>query len=118
MSCCMLISLYIYDELSYDTHHKDIRQLYQIGTVFVRSEGEEKTAATPFPMADALKQEYPEISSTTRLVGLFAEDKTLLRYDGPANNHTVFYETNGYLADPTFFSFFTYEFWKAGANRP
>ncbi|GAB2586787.1 ABC transporter permease [Spirosoma areae] len=110
LSCCMLISLYIYDELSYDTQHKNVEQLYQIGTVFVRSEGEEKTAATPFPMAPSLKQEYPEISNTTRLVGLFAEDKTLLRYDGPANKRRVFYETNGYLADSAFFSFFNYEF--------
>ena len=110
LSCSMLISLYLYDELSYDTQHKDVAQLYQIGTVFVRPEGEQKTAATPYAVADALQQEYPEIAATTRLVGLFAEDKTLLRYDAPDNKRRVFYETDGYLADPTFFSFFTYNF--------
>ncbi|MEZ0610780.1 ABC transporter permease [Fibrella sp. WM1] len=110
LSCCLLISLYIFDELSYDTQHPEVSRLYQIGTVFVRPDGENKTAATPYPVADALRQEYPEISSTTRLVGLFAEDKTLLRYDGPANTRRVFYETDGYLADPTFFDFFNYAF--------
>lgn len=110
LSCCMLISLYIYDELSYDTQHKDLAQLYQIGTVFVSPEGERKTAATPHPVADALQLEYPEISSTTRLIGLFVDDKTLLRYDAGANESRVFYETKGYLADPTFFSFFSYNF--------
>ena len=110
LSCCMLICLYIHDELSYDTHHKDVTQLYQIGTVFVSSEGERKTAATPYPVADALQLEYPEISSTTHLIGLFGDDKTLLRYDAGANQSRVFYETKGYLADPTFFSFFSYNF--------
>ena len=110
LSCCMLIGLYVYDELSYDTQHPDVGQLYQIGTVFVRPDGETKTAATPYPVADALQLEYPEIASTTRLVGLFTEDKTLLRYDAAPGKSTVFYETNGYLADPTFFSFFAYDF--------
>ena len=110
LSCSMLISLYLYDELSYDTQHKDVTQLYQIGTVLVRPDGEQKTAATPYGVADALRQEYPEIAATTRLVGLFVEDKTLLRYDAPGNKRRVFYETDGYLADPTFFSFFTYNF--------
>ena len=110
LSCSMLISLYIYDELSFDTQHKDAAGLYQIGTVFVRPDGEQKTAATPYPVADALQQEYPEIAATTRLVPLFTEDKTLLRYDAPNDKRRVFYETDGYLADPTFFSFFTYNF--------
>ncbi len=110
LSCCMLICLYVYDELSYDTQHQNVAQLYQVGTVFVRPDGETKTAATPYPIADALQLEYPEISSTTRLVGLFVDDKTLLRYDAAPHKSTVFYETNGYLADPTFFSFFTYNF--------
>ena len=110
LSCCMLICLYIYDELRYDTHHQDVAQLYQIGTVFVRSDGETKTAATPAAVAEALKQEYPEIVSTTRLVGLFAEDKTLMRYDVSSKESKTFYETEGYLADPTFFSFFNYNF--------
>ncbi len=51
----MLICLYIHDELSYDTQHKDRSQLYQVGTVFVRPDGETKTAATPYPVADALQ---------------------------------------------------------------
>ena len=110
LSCCMLICLYIYDELRYDTHHQDVAQLYQIGTAFVRSDGETKTAATPAAVAEALKQEYPEIVSTTRLVGLFAEDKTLMRYDVSSKESKTFYETQGYLADPTFFSFFNYNF--------
>ena len=116
LSCCMLIGLYVQDELSYDTQHKDGEQLYQVGTVFVNPDGETKTAATPYAIADALKQEYPEVSSTTRLVGLFVDDKTLLRYSAAPGKPIVLYEKKGYLADPTFFSFFNYDFIEGNGN--
>ncbi len=117
LSCCMLICLYIYAELSYDTHHADVEQLYQIGTVFVKPDGEEKRAGSPYALADALKLEYPEIRNTTRFVGLFVDDKTLLRRNGGAGKQTGFYETNGYLADSAFFSFFNYDFTEGNGER-
>lgn len=114
LSCCMFICLYVYDELSYDTQHPDADRIYQVGTIFVQPDGDQKSAATPYGVADALQQEYPEIGSTTRLVNLFADDKTLLRANptGAAANTkpAVFYESKGYLAEPTFFSFFQYDF--------
>ena len=69
LSCCMLICGYIYDELSYDTHHPNVAQLYQVGTVFVTPDGENKTPNMPHPLADALQQEYPEIANTTPWLG-------------------------------------------------
>ena len=117
LSCCMLICLYIYDELSYDTAHPDVAQLYQVGTEFITPDGATKTPDTPYPVADALQQEYPEIASTTRLVGLFADDKTLLRHDAGANDSRVFYETKGYLTDPRFFSFFNYNFLEGNGKQ-
>src|SRR5690349_21296607 len=80
LTCCMLITIYLVNELSYDKYHKDIDRLYQLGTVFVGSGKEEKTPNTPAPMAGAMKQEFPEIEATARLMTLFADDKTLLQY--------------------------------------
>ncbi|KAB7732851.1 FtsX-like permease family protein [Rudanella paleaurantiibacter] len=121
LSCCMLICLYIYDELSYDTQHPDVEQLYQVGTAFINPDGERKTAATPYRLADAMQQEYPEVGSTTRLVGLFGDDKTLLRANptGNAMNSklAVFYESKGYLADSSFFSFFRYNFVEGDGSK-
>jgi len=109
LTCCMLITVYIYNEVSYDKYHKNINQLYQLATSFVKDGKEDKTPNTPAPMAAAMKQEFPEISETTRMMALFAEDKTLLQYkDG--GEQKSFYETKGFLADPTFFSLFTYHF--------
>jgi putative ABC transport system permease protein len=110
LTCCMLITLYLYHEISYDKYHKNINQLYQLGTIFVKEGNEDRTPNTPAPMAAAMKQEFPEISETARLMALFAEDKTLLQYKEGNAEPKSFYETKGYMADASFFKLFTYNF--------
>src|SRR5256885_6591983 len=110
LTCCMLISLYIWNELSYDKHQKNSQELFQVGTIFVKEKEEHRTANTPSPLATAMKLEFPEIKETARLLGLFAEDKTLIQYFEPNGNARSFYETKGYMADSTFFRMFTYQF--------
>jgi putative ABC transport system permease protein len=110
LTCCLLIALYLNYELSYDKQHPDGDRIYQLGTTFVRQKEEKLMPNTPAPMASTMQQEFPEIEETTRLLGLFAEDKTLLRYNENNNAAVSFYETKGYLADPGFFHFFKYDF--------
>ncbi|MEP7165573.1 MAG: ABC transporter permease [Ferruginibacter sp.] len=110
LTCCMLISMYVYNELSYDSYHKNIKQLYQLGTTFVKDGKDDRTANTPAPMAKAIQMEFPEILQTTRLLKAFADDKTLLQYSTPDGEVRSFYETNAYLADSTFFKVLTYDF--------
>ncbi len=110
LTCCMLITVYLYNEVSYDKYHKNINQLYQLGTIFVGSGKEERTPNTPAPMAAAMKQEFPEIAEAARLMSLFAEDKTLLQYKEGNAVPKSFYETKGFVADASFFKLFTYNF--------
>ncbi|MDQ3845438.1 MAG: ABC transporter permease, partial [Bacteroidota bacterium] len=116
LTCCMLISLYLYNELSYDTYHKNIDRLYQLGTTFMKKgEKGERTPNTPAPMAQAMKQEFPEVADAARIMALFAEDKTLLRYNEENGVSKSFYETKGYMADSNFFTLFTYHFVEGNA---
>lgn len=112
----MLITVYLYNEVSYDKYHKNIDRLYQLGTTFVKDNKEERTPNTPAPIAAAMKQEFPEIEETARLMVLFAEDKTLLQYKTGNNAPKSFYETKGYMADPSFFKLFTYNFIEGNAS--
>ncbi|MEO6218918.1 MAG: FtsX-like permease family protein [Ginsengibacter sp.] len=114
LACCLLIALYLFDEFSYDNYQKNGNNIYQVGTVFIKGEKEEKMANTPAPMGPAMKQEFPEVIGQARLLGLFAEDKTLLRYT-TGNTQKTFYETKGYLTDASFFSMFTYNFIEGNA---
>jgi len=109
--CCILIAFYIRYETSYDSYQKNINDLYQVGTVFVKGDQElDVMANTPAPMAQTMKQEFPEIVATTRLLALFSEDKTLFQYSENGGDKKSFYESKGYMADPSFFSLFTYDF--------
>ena len=109
LTCCLLISLYIYHEFGYDTHHKLGDRLYQVGSVSSMNGETTRGAGTPAPMAKALQQEYPEIESTTRLMRAFEDDKTLLQYR-QGKDIRSFYETGAFFADSTFFQLFSYAF--------
>jgi putative ABC transport system permease protein len=110
LTCCMLITLYILNETSYDRYQKNADNIYQVGTDFIGLGNFKKQPTTPAAMGEIMKSVFPEIQQTTRLVRLFAEDKTLLQYTPQNDAVKSFYETKGYLADSTFFRIFTYNF--------
>ena len=110
LACCMLITLYILNETSYDRYQKNGDNIYQVGTEFKGLGNFKKLPNTPAAMGEMMKQVFPEIQQTTRLVRLFNEDKTLLQYTPQNDAVKSFYETKGYVADSTFFRMFTYNF--------
>lgn len=116
LACCLLISLYLAYELGYDKYHPDANRIYQVGTVFVREGKESSRPNTPGNMGKYMQQEFPEIEETVKLLGLFGEDKTLLRYQGNNASPVSFYENKGYLTDPGFFRFFQYHFMEGDPN--
>ncbi len=108
MACCLLISIWVLDELSYDKFHENAATLYRVeenqdymGRIF-------HVTVTPYPLAPALKDEIPEILDATRYVfpgGL------LFRYGDKA-----FFEDNTRAVDPSFFQMFTFPFLKGDKN--
>jgi putative ABC transport system permease protein len=106
----MLIAMYLYHELTFDTYHRNANRIYQLGTNFIREGKEDRSANTPALMARTMQMEFPEIQSSARLLKAFADDKTLIQYTASSGENRSFYETNGYLADSTFFQLLTYRF--------
>ncbi|HWA34426.1 MAG TPA: ABC transporter permease, partial [Cyclobacteriaceae bacterium] len=51
IGCCMLLALYIQDELSYDQHHNRLNDLYRIVTIFESDKGINKMKTTSPPIA-------------------------------------------------------------------
>jgi putative ABC transport system permease protein len=103
LTTCMLIMLYVADEISYDKHHKDGDRIYRIAS---EVKGE-KWVAAPAPMAAGLKREFPEVEQVTRLLRFPGAEKMLLKNE---QNQSQFFETNAYYVDSTFFELFTYSF--------
>src|SRR5882757_11522972 len=97
LACCMLIVLYLYNELTYDSYHNNIIRLYQVGGIFVTDGKQDRFPCSPAITAQNMKQNFPEIEETARMLtfSFFGEYKTLLQYkrlDGTVN---AFYETKG-----------------------
>jgi putative ABC transport system permease protein len=104
LACCLLIALWIFDELSYDRFHENCDRLYRVVVNQPSSGGMRKIVATPPPLGPALKNDFPEIVETTRLsywgsVPLRAGDKS-------------FNESHMIVVEPSFFSLFTFPFIK------
>ena len=116
LTCCMLITLYIVHETSYDTYHKNVNSIYQLGTVFIDQGVENRGANTAAPLGRMLQQEYPEVTASTRILNLFRDDKTLFQVRENNGKLNSIYETKGFLADSNFFQVLSYNF-KEGDPR-
>ncbi len=67
MACSILILLWVQDEWSYDRHYKNADNLYRVIEKQNLPGGKtQELAVAPTPLANILKQEYPEIIRTSR----------------------------------------------------
>src|SRR5438105_14865675 len=76
LAVCVLIMLYIFDELSYDRHHKDAERIYRVASITGNGD---TWAAQPGPLAWAVKADLPEVEQVTRLLKMPNVDKVLLQ---------------------------------------
>lgn len=103
MTACVLIMLYVVDEMSYDKHHPDGDRIYRIA---MEARGEKWVAASA-PVAEGLRDDFPEVEQVTRLLHFPGAEKVLLKNEA---SNKQFFETNAYYVDSTFFQLFSYDF--------
>ena len=101
--CAVLILLFINDELSYDRHHENYRNIYRVESSLKFSDNAIEVAMAPYFLGKALREEYPEIREMVRL----RQASGRFRY-----KDKEFDEGAAYLADGTFFDIFTHTFVK------
>lgn len=111
VACCLMLLLYIQDELRYDNYHKDGDRLYRITSAFSFDDFKTVGRTSP-PIAWGIKAEIEEFEMVTRIAAPPGVTLNLIRY---ADNK--FYEENGYVADSTVFSIFTYEFLEGNQEK-
>jgi putative ABC transport system permease protein len=95
LTCCLLISLYLYHEFSYDGYHANADRVYQLGTNFIEEGESKKKANTAGPLAGMMQADFPEIAAAARVMRLFRDDKTLLQVKQVGGEQRSFYETGG-----------------------
>ncbi|NKB69299.1 MAG: FtsX-like permease family protein [Candidatus Latescibacteria bacterium] len=103
MACCILILLYVQDEIRYDRFHANGERIYRVATQWLNPQtGEEfPSAISEYRMAEALAVDFPEME---QIVRLFPTGATTVRHGDKI------YNENGFLyVDPNFFEVFTFE---------
>ncbi len=102
MAAFLLIVLYIREETSYDKHHAESDRIFRIAS----NVKDKKWVGTGAVYAAALKNEFPEVESVTRLLRFPGAEKMLLLDNA---SQKKFFETNAFFVDSTFLSMFKFE---------
>src|SRR5882672_3082999 len=104
MTCCLLIFLFIQDELRYDSYHSKANRIYRITREFLSPDGSTTLhlghVAPPF--GPLLKNDFPDFEQVvrTRQVGC------LLAYEENAEVRKSSNEENAFFAEPEIFKVF------------
>jgi putative ABC transport system permease protein len=106
----LLISLYIYDELSYDKMFADVNRIYRIDTDIKFGGAEMKASEAAAPMAAAMQKDFPQVEQTVRLR---SRGSALVRPVGEDANAK---ETDVAFADASFIEFFGIDIISGDAN--
>lgn len=101
MTVCMLILLWVRNEVSYDRFHEKSDQLFRVMRLS-STDSTQTSVVTPLPLAPAMKAQLPEVLGATRLSWV---GRRLLK-----NKNKVFYENDAYWVDNDFLTMFTFPF--------
>lgn len=110
IACCVLIMLYVKDELSYDRYHQHYNEIYRVVQAFRNPTGQKDTAPPApqeyqvwgcAPVGPALSAHFPEVLKVTQ----FTSPLTVLMQNGDKR----FQESNLLFADSSTFDIFTWK---------
>ena len=101
LACCVLIMLYVQDELSYDRYNAKADRIYRINTDIKFGGTDARMAVSADPVGPTLKKEYPQVEQFVRL---HQRGTWLVKRAGEAMNLR---EDNITFADSTLFDVFT-----------
>ncbi|HMB89686.1 MAG TPA: ABC transporter permease [Rhodothermales bacterium] len=103
LACCLLILLFVRDELSYDRFHANADRIYRVEMDVQGSEGEERWDVTLFSVATNLPEAVPGVEEIVRVQ---PETRPLMARTG---TETRFYEDHVISTEPAFFNIFDFE---------
>jgi putative ABC transport system permease protein len=109
ITACLLIILYVSDELSYDRFHAKADRIYQVGLHGKIGGQDVRTATTAPPMASILVDEVSGIEDATRIANFWGAP--IVKYEDKA-----FTEKNVHYADSNFFDFFSFKLIEGNAK--
>jgi putative ABC transport system permease protein len=108
---CLLILLFVRDEISYDRYNAQAASIYRVVKDFVNDDGSRlPDATTPPALAPAMQREIPEVEHVTRIFPGWG-NKFLMRYGDKR-----FIEEKVFRVDSSFFDVFSFPFVEGDAH--
>lgn len=107
MASCILILMFVQDELSFDTHHEHADRIYRLAMDATIGGELSHMAIPPFAAGPAFAEEIPQIETYVRLFG---------RSGQVTIGDRQFEEDGIFFSDSTFFDVFTHEFVRGTAK--
>jgi putative ABC transport system permease protein len=102
----LIIYLYVQNEFSYDSFHKDADRIYRVNQTFIWGENNNAQFASTGPgVAYALKEELPELELIT---SIHTPGDFILSYSTATNEVISFEENDVLAADTNFFMMFNF----------
>ncbi|MES2426563.1 MAG: ABC transporter permease [Bacteroidota bacterium] len=108
LAVCLLITLFVIDELSYDKYNLNAGRIYRVSSDFKVNGSLFNDRESPAPMAAGMMKDYPQIELATRLQYI---GKTLVK----KGNQTIT-EGNTFYGDANMFKVFTMPFISGDPN--
>lgn len=105
IAACIVIFLVIRYEYSYDTHHTNRNNIFQVVTKDIDADGEHYTSGVPFPATKFLRQDFPQVTFA-EIMQSFGSQVTALDENGKLNGKKFIEQTGVFYAEPELFSIF------------
>ena len=99
LTCCMLISAYIYQEVTYDTYPVNAKNIYRVGLHLTENAGVTDFALVDAAVGQGIKNNIPGVAASTRISG---RGSVYVKYDDK-----LFKEEHFSIADSNFLAMFS-----------
>lgn len=109
MACCVIILIYLKQELSYDRFHRDVDNIFRVTEKTKTQALTTHTAHTYSATGPALSDEFPEVSSSVR----FLNYNAMVTYQ----EDKAFQEAGFFYTDSTVFDIFSFEVLKGDISK-
>ncbi len=106
ISICIVIGLYVHDEMTYDTFHIQGNRIYRVNQPYIWGDWDIQVSSTGPNVADALREDIPEFEEVTRILDM---GNQIVNYNNN-DNLLSFKEENYFAAEENFFDVFSFEF--------
>ena len=108
MTTCLFIYIFVKDELSFDTFHRDYQNIYRVALEGKIGTQELNVSSTSYPVARALQEVVPGVEQSVRL---WPREATVFK-----NGDKIFTEKDVFYADSTFIDFFSFPLLKGNPS--